>query len=335
MIASHQTRILIVEDSNLMRVILSSLLEQSAYGDVVAVMTIRDAMIELGLEARDSGLLETESFQLILMDKELPDGDGIDAIKRIRAHGSTKDIPIIMVTTSGNRETLQQALDAGATDFLTKNFNETELLARVRAALRLDHALRAMKARQEELWQLTHTLERLSLTDGLTQIANRRHFDTALESAWQTARRETECLSVAVMDVDFFKKYNDNLGHQAGDECLKIIASTLHNALRRPKDLIARYGGEEFAAILVNTNATGANQMAERLRLAIHQAQIPHPDSSISATVSLSVGVATIIPNDTLEDFETLFKMADAALYEAKRTGRNRVFHHQDLEKVN
>lgn len=324
----EQTRILVVEDSGLMRSIFLKLLTKASYGDVVAVATIHEAMLELGLDTAqpESAGVGGQGFHLVLMDKELPDGDGIDAIQKIRADQRTHDVPVIMVTSNNDQETLQAALDAGATDFLTKNFSEIELLARVRSALRLDSALRSLKVRQQELLELAEKLERLTLTDGLTQIANRRHFDIALDITWRAAKREAECVSIVVMDVDFFKRYNDSLGHQAGDECLQVIAKTLQATLRRPRDLMARYGGEEFAAILVNTDATGAAFVAERLRLAIQNLQRPHPNSSVGTDVTISLGVASKTPEDTIESFEALFQLADQALYLAKSQGRNRVY---------
>ncbi|RYG63999.1 diguanylate cyclase [bacterium] len=166
-------------------------------------------------------------------------------------------------------------------------------------------------------------LERLAKVDGLTQIANRRTFDDQLRSEWSRLSREGAVLSLILFDIDFFKRYNDFYGHQAGDACLIQLAATVSEVVKRPADLVARYGGEEFAVILPETDSAGAIAVAQQIREAILQQAIPHELSDASDTVSVSVGVATCIPNSQ-ERPDLLIEKADQALYRAKDQGRNR-----------
>ncbi len=321
---TNERKILIIEDSLLMRNLLVGLLDSAGYGDVRAVETLEQGLRILGLRGEPG-----EHFNLILMDKLLPDGDGIDGIREIRQVPHLTEKPIIMVTGFDDRETLRQAFDAGASDFINKSFDETELLVRVRSALRLDAAIEAAKEREADLRRLTRELEKLSYTDGLTKVTNRRGFDAALERAWIESLEARKPLSIVMLDVDHFKKYNDSLGHQQGDECLRAVAGALEAQVNASGEahMLARYGGEEFVAIL-RCNATTAHYVSEKLRLSIENLQLSHPNSSVSPMVSISVGVVTVIPDDKNSAFNVL-AAADAALYQAKNSGRNRVIASQ------
>ncbi len=184
---------------------------------------------------------------------------------------------------------------------------------------------RTAKLQQSEtsLKQANLELEKLVNLDSLTQIANRHCFDDRLRIEWQRLSREQQPISLLLIDVDYFKRYNDCYGHQVGDECLKAIAQALEKALYRPADLVARYGGEEFAAILPNTEINGASIVAEEIRIAIANLEIPHQNSDISDIVTISVGVTSLIPSPQQKSL-TLIKQADVALYSAKQQGRNR-----------
>ena len=317
---------MLFDDSGLMRRLLAGLLSEAGYDNVTAFSTLAEGWAHLDQP--------DVRINLILMDKAMPDGDGIDAIKRIRATPHLADKPVIMVTGFDDRDTLRAAFDAGATDFINKSFDEAELQTRVRSALKLDAALTAFKEREAELYLLTaqlkvanRQLERQSLTDGLTGVANRRHFDQALESAWLEATQIGSSVAVAMLDVDQFKLYNDSFGHGVGDECLRIVAQQLEEVVRgaggRISDLIARYGGEEFAAILV-TDRAQATLIAHRLHCAVEALQRPHPRSSVADVVTVSVGVAVADPGSGSSP-AALCAAADAALYLAKNSGRNRV----------
>lgn len=171
---------------------------------------------------------------------------------------------------------------------------------------------------------LKRRLESFAYIDGLTEISNRRHFDQVFDQEWRYGVRNEKLLSLILIDVDYFKLYNDFYGHQAGDECLKTVAQTLKHNLFRSHDLVARYGGEEFICILPNTNLENAREKAEKLRLEIEKLEIPHEKSLVKNSVTISLGVSTTLPKNDLKA-ENLIKKADEALYNSKRDGRNRV----------
>jgi two-component system, cell cycle response regulator len=186
----------------------------------------------------------------------------------------------------------------------------------------------AIAIQQSELYQHLQEanleLNRLATRDGLTQVANRRHFDRYLDLQWREAQREQSELALILCDVDFFKKYNDGYGHLAGDDCLKSVAQALEKSLKRPDDLVARYGGEEFAVILPRTDLQGAAFMAQTLRLAIHKLAIPHGNSLVGPIVTMSLGVASVVPQ-VGQSPQELIAQADQALYQAKEAGRDRL----------
>ncbi len=179
------------------------------------------------------------------------------------------------------------------------------------------------KFAQEALKEANQKLHRLAVIDGLTQIANRRKFDESIETEWKRLQREKEMLSLIICDIDFFKPFNDNYGHQAGDKCLHKVAQKIATAIHRPADLAARYGGEEFAVILPNTGAGGAIHVAERIRQEVYALKIEHAHSEVEKYITLSLGVSSIVPSSDLSQ-EALINAADKALYEAKEQGRNR-----------
>lgn len=178
--------------------------------------------------------------------------------------------------------------------------------------------------------RLNRQLERLAHSDGLTQLANRRHFDETLAREWDRLRREGRPLAVLFIDVDFFKPYNDTYGHAAGDDCLAALGGVLQQAARRPGDLAARYGGEEFVIILPGTDVAGAREVAERVLADVDALGIPHAGSQVSGNVTVSIGLAVRIPGPS-DSAEELLEAADRAVYTAKRTGRHRIVVSQDL----
>jgi len=180
------------------------------------------------------------------------------------------------------------------------------------------------KYHESELDRIKKKMELLASIDALTEIPNRRGFDRVLNLEWRRAMRERKPLSLILIDIDFFKKYNDEKGHLAGDICLKKVAKALMQCVKRPGDFVARYGGEEFAVILPNTNIKGANILAERMRKKIESLNLVDNCMGISKLVTISLGTAAVVPSDKTKA-EALFKAADKALYMAKREGRNRV----------
>jgi len=177
--------------------------------------------------------------------------------------------------------------------------------------------------RTRQLEEANKALRRQATVDGLTGISNHRHFRDFLESEWRRSLRDRSALSIVMIDIDYFKTYNDSFGHQAGDECLRRVADALSRAVGRPGDLVARYGGEEFVAVLADTDADGAMVVAERLRERVESMRIPHPRSQCSRWVTVSCGPATAFPSRDSQPDE-LVGEADRALYRAKREGRNR-----------
>lgn len=184
------------------------------------------------------------------------------------------------------------------------------------------------KLLQQELSSANRQLERVSRVDALTQVANRRHFDTFLSQLWERAKRDDAEVGIVMLDVDCFKPYNDHYGHPAGDACLVQVAQALRHSLRRPGDLVARYGGEEFIAVLYKAGPAQAEAAAERVRSAVYALALPHAASFVDQVVTVSVGVATMRPSDRHASPQRLISLADEALYRAKNRGRNRVCLH-------
>ena len=186
------------------------------------------------------------------------------------------------------------------------------------------------KFAQHALLKANRKLERLASIDGLTQIANRRQFDEYLEREWHRMKREKKTLSLILSDIDWFKLYNDNYGHQEGDRCLQEVAEAIRSTERRPADFSARYGGEEFVVVLPDTDAQGALYVAEMIGKAVSSLKIPHDHSKVDQYITLSLGAASVVPNDELHP-ENLINAADQALYKAKEQGRNRAVLNTDF----
>jgi diguanylate cyclase (GGDEF)-like protein len=188
----------------------------------------------------------------------------------------------------------------------------------------LEAQTRALQDANAHLGSAIEKLHLISTQDGLTGVPNRRHFDETLAREWRRASRSQHPLSLLMLDVDCFKAFNDTAGHQAGDDCLRDVARTLAASLQRAGDVLARYGGEEFAVLLPETDAAHAEHLAETLRRRIESLGIPHPGSP-TGTLTASIGASTVVPSADATGCEALLRAADAALYDAKRAGRNRV----------
>ena len=261
-----------------------------------------------GQEALD--VCQREMPDLILLDIMMPDMDGLSVCRRLKQNEDLRDIPVIFITGRSSPQEETEGLDAGAVDFIGKPINPAVVRARVRTHL-------ILKAQSDQLRELV-------FVDGLTGVANRRRFDEILDLQWRNCVRLGTALSLFLIDVDFFKQYNDMYGHQAGDVCLRKVAQTLLAVMRRSGDLVARYGGEEFACLSTSLLGEAAEQAAETLRAHVEQLGLPHPDSSVAPVVTISIGVATLSPADGASA-SSMLALVDQRLYKAKAAGRNRV----------
>jgi diguanylate cyclase (GGDEF)-like protein len=304
---------LVIEDTATSQAVICHLLERMGIQPVQA----RDGSAGIAL-------FEREKPDLILLDIILPGIDGFEVARRIRGTEKPGEwTPIIFLTALTKDEDLERGIEAGGDDYLLKPVSEVVLGAKVRAMQRIIQMRYSLVVLTQRLDSANRELTRLSAVDGLTGIANRRQFDEALMREWRRCLRDREPLSLLMCDVDFFKQYNDSYGHQAGDECLRMIAETLRSKLRRPADIVARYGGEEFAAILPDTGLEGAMLVAEAMRAGVQSLGQLH-EGSMTGVVTVSLGVACLVPQQ-LDGMPGLLGAADWALYEAKRKGRNSV----------
>lgn len=327
--------VLVVDDAPEIRTLILRLLFNGGFTQVSQAVSAEAAFDRLGLTGPVAGSLSP--VDMILLDINMPGISGIDACRRIKSDPRFEDIPIVMVTGSTEQHCLQQSFEAGAIDYITKPIKRIELLARLHSIRTLKAEMDRRKKRElellrlkEELEQANRELEKLSALDGLTGVANRRAFDRCLGREWDRARRSGQPLSVVLLDIDYFKKYNDTYGHQRGDGCLISVAKAVSQVTQRSTDLVARYGGEEFAAILPDLGYEGSLHMARRFNRAVAGLRMPHMASQVSQWVSVSVGVATMIPSHG-ESPQHLVGRADQALYHSKAGGRDRITHFADL----
>lgn len=258
---------------------------------------------------------------LILLDVMMPKMDGMEVVRRLKANDKLPFIPVIMQTALDSTENKVEGLDAGADDYITKPINFAELEARVNSLLRIKALQADLAAREKELSELNDRLRQISLTDGLTQIENRRSLEERLHDMWQHSVRLHEPIALVMCDIDKFKSVNDNYGHQAGDSVLKEFAQLLKSEAREI-DRVGRYGGEEFLLILPGTVLDAAVTFAERLREKVEKHTFTYEGGTLCRTMSCGVAAS---PHPKVKDQEALLKAADDALYVAKETGRNRV----------
>ena len=293
-----QARILIVDDDPSNAMLLARIFDND-----YEVLCANDGEQALQI-ARD------EHPEVILLDVMMPGIDGFEVCERLKAEHGTDSIPVIFITGTGDLSAETRGLKLGAVDYVTKPINPPVVMMRVR--------------NQVELKQARDQLTRLATTDGLTGLANRRHFDETLAKEYARLARTDDKLSLILLDVDHFKPYNDFYGHQAGDDTLRAVAAVIQEAMLRPADFAARYGGEEFACILPDTDAEGALAIAEGIRNEIQALRIEHAKSTANGHVTVSIGAATkrCVPGGSPL---LLIGDADRQLYRAKMGGRNRV----------
>jgi diguanylate cyclase (GGDEF)-like protein len=297
--------ILVADDDKMTRIGLRQAMEQEGY-----------QVIEANHGEACLAIYERLRPDVVLLDAIMPGKDGFACCTQIQQMTGGVHTPVLMITGLEDQESVDQAFAAGAVDYITKPIHWAVLRQRVR------HLIHQVKLYQQ-LEEANRELQRLASIDGLTHLANRRRFDEYLYQEWQRMLREHLPLSLLMADIDCFKVFNDTYGHQAGDDALQQVAKVIQNAAKRSVDLSARYGGEEFAVILPNTKQDGAVQVAQAIQSGVKDLAIVHAKSKAAAVVTVSLGVATIIPT-TATSPEELIAVADKALYRAKNQGRDR-----------
>lgn len=323
--------ILVADDDKTMRLLLREFMEQEGY----RVIEVTD-----GKQCIDT--YKSVKPDLVLLDAIMPVMDGFECCKQLiqiarnnlalalasfdtnsSSFGTTlisklwDRTPILMITGLDDPQSVDRAFEAGASDFVTKPIHWAVLRQRVRRLLQQAQLYKQLEAANQALQQLANV-------DGLTGVANRRRFDQYLKSQWLSLSQEGASLSLILCDIDYFKLYNDKYGHPAGDYCLQKVANVISRSAEKSQDLVARYGGEEFAVVMPRTHAAGAVHVAAAMQAGVREQQIVHSESLVSQYVTLSLGVATVVPTFDSQP-STLIHTADKALYQAKAEGRNRI----------
>ncbi len=292
-----KTSVLVIDDDASIHTIVKSRLE-GVVDSIVCVNRpaagIRDAILERP--------------NVILLDINMPEMDGFKVCSHLKENAATRDIPILFLTVDRNVEHLAKALDCGGSDYILKPFNEVELEARVRAALRTS--------------QMFEMLREQARIDALTGLSNRAAMDDALSAAIASHNRNGQHVALLMIDLDHFKQVNDTHGHGVGDDVLRDVGAALRNRCR-PYDIACRFGGDEFAIILSHVDGDTARQAAARILTGISEVAIRLDGKVLK--VSSSAGLATTSEMGTCSDPETLLQAADSALYRAKKGGRRRM----------
>ncbi len=299
-------KILLVEDSATLRYAMSHSITSANHQALIA---------ENGEQARK--ILKSTAVDMIIMDVEMPGLDGFETTRLIREMFKDHWIPIIFVTGKNDERDLREGIDAGGDDYLIKPVSEVILLAKIRAMERII-------LMRDQLNKLNQELTILSEHDSLTKLLNRRTFEDRVVDIWRIASRNREPVTLLLLDIDHFKRYNDTYGHLAGDECIKRVAQAIASCVNRPGDILARYGGEEFIALLPNTPERGAHHVARLIKSAIESLNIVHEGSPTSDLVTVSIGGAVVNQTAGVK-LRGLIHAADKALYQAKKRGRNAI----------
>lgn len=292
--------VLVVDDSATMRVLVRMELEAAGY-----------EVVEAEDGARALEMARATPVDAVLLDVEMPALDGYQVMAALKQDPTTADLPVVFLTSRTSGEDVVDALRAGAHDYLRKPPDPGELRARVAAAVEVSALRSELRRRSDEL-------DRLTRTDHLTGLFNRRHLDEVLRAMVAASRRHAFPLTLLLVDVDHFKRVNDQLGHEAGDLVLQAVAAALAGAVRLD-DVLGRWGGEEFLVLAPYTDRAGAQVLADRLRLSVGD-PISTPGGEVTVTISIGGATATGPPDDS----DQLLRAADDQLYRAKGTGRNR-----------
>ncbi|ABK46013.1 response regulator receiver modulated diguanylate cyclase [Magnetococcus marinus MC-1] len=293
--------IMIVDDEKINIDVLTSLLK--ADYRIIAAKTGAQAQNRL-----QKGLLP----DLILLDISMPELDGYEVCRQLKEDPRSRDVPVIFITSRHGDDDEVQGFEVGAVDYIRKPFHPLVVRSRIKTHI--------------DLKRHGDMLKQLAIMDGLTGIANRRRFDQFVDYEWSRSLRYQHNFSLIMLDIDYFKRFNDCYGHAQGDQCLKQVAYAISQAMPRPMDLAARYGGEEFACVLPETSREGAVTVANRVLQGVQELRIAHAHSNVANHVTVSVGIASMVPRS--EDIPTtLLARADQALYHAKNSGRNQLHY--------
>lgn len=316
----EEAHLVLVEDEASLMMVNLWWIKDMGWTNIHGVASVSELMGYLA-----SSLRQGKPVDLILMDIVMPEINGIEGTQMVRAQEAFGEIPIIMLTSMTDKDILESAFTAGANDYVIKPFNETELRARMRSALRLKQETDRRMAREQDLLKLSQALiarqihaEESLFQDELTGIYNRRAFDKKLQDEWINCYVAQKPLALIMIDADHFKQINDQHGHLIGDRCLRAIAQALPDA--GTGLFSARYGGEEFVVIVPGESAQSVERLAETIRFAIESCEPEEHKLKVTA----SLGVASVMPGD-FPDSRSLIAAADEALYRAKSEGRNRV----------
>ncbi len=307
---THEGTILVVDDQPANLKVLLSFLKDHQFQIRIAEDGERTLQV-----------LENYLPDIILLDVMMPGMDGFETCRRIKEKQETADIPIIFITALDNIEDKIAGFEAGGVDYITKPFQQTEVLTRIKTHIRLRRKEQELEKALEEVIRQQKVFKQLSITDDLTRLYNRRHLNNILQQEFQRSKRHNNDLSCLMLDLDHFKQVNDKYGHDFGDTVLCRFATILKEFIRS-SDYAFRYGGEEFILLLPETDIKGAVQVGEKIRL--HMANEIITENTISTTVKVSVGASSVHNNEPSAS-DDLITFADKALYEAKTNGRNQV----------
>ncbi|WP_017316048.1 response regulator [Mastigocladopsis repens] len=312
--------ILVVDDEKTFRLVVQRAMEKEGY---------RVAEAYDGKHCLE--ICQQQPPDIVLLDAMMPAMDGFACCAKMRATLGDDCPPVLMITSLNDKESIQRAFEIGATDYITKPIDWEVLRQRIHRLLAYKGAQKELQHKIQRECQLTvqmeasnRDLQRLASFDSLTKLANRRYFDEYLQREWKRLEKVQLPLSLILCEIDFFQTYNDSYGHQAGDECLCQVANTINKCKRRSTDIIARYGAEEFAIVLPKTDAEGAFEVAQTIRASVKALHILHAASKVSEFVTLSLGVASLIPCPKFS-VSHLITIADSSLHQAKQEGRDSV----------
>lgn len=297
-------KILVVDDDRFIREIISAVITDAGHTPVTA-----------GRDEEALPILSEGGIDLVLTDVEMPGLNGFDLTREIRRRFPNDWFPIIFLSGQCDEKHYEEGIDAGGDDYLTKPVSPIVLKAKILAMERIANMKKALDAANTRL-------EKLSTQDPLTKLSNRRDLEQNLLKEWKRSKREKIELSIIMLDIDFFKPYNDNYGHQQGDECLKAVAKLLKQCIKRSHDLLARFGGEEFVMVLPDTTITGATEVSNKVIDTLRKIHLPHAYSAAADHVTISMGISSTLAG--AETPTSLLKQADDALYRAKENGRNK-----------